>query len=114
MTLPAWLRQPEQRERAVARLLLGVAVLWGLLRTARSVDMLFPESHDLSIYYSLCYLLWHRELADIALSQALYLPHTWVVLSPLFLLGWTVAKVLMLLLNVGSVFYIWWRLSWLA
>jgi len=58
--------------------------------------------------------LRHRDYADIALSQALYLPHTWLVLTPLFLLGWPAARMVMLLLNVASVFYLWWRLSQLA
>jgi hypothetical protein len=114
MTVLAWLRQPEQRAQLPVRLLLGVAIVWGLLRTARSLAMLFEASHDLNIYYSLWFLLGHRDYADIALSQALYLPHTWLVLTPLFLLGWPTARLLMLLLNVGCVFYIWWRLSELA
>jgi hypothetical protein len=114
MTVLAWLRQPEQRAQLPARLLLGVAIVWGLLRTARSLHMLFEASHDLNIYYSLWFLLGHRDFADIALSQALYLPHTWLVLTPFFLLGWPGARLLMLLLNVGCVFYIWWRLSELA
>ncbi len=111
MTVLAWLRQPEQRAQLPARLLLAAAVVWGLARTARSVAMLFEVSHDLNIYYSLWFLLGHRDYADIALSQALYLPHTWVVLTPLFLLGWPAARLAMLLINIGCVFYIWWRLS---
>jgi hypothetical protein len=95
-------------------LLLVVAIIWACFRTARSVAMLFSESHDLDIYYSLWFLLKHRDHADIALSQALYLPHTWLVLTPLFLLGWPTARLLMLLVNVVSVFCIWWRLSQLA
>jgi hypothetical protein len=114
MTLPAWLRRPDQRAQLPARLLLGVVILWAFFRTARSLGMLFGESHDLDIYYSLWFLLRHRDYADIALSQALYLPHTWLVLTPLFLLGWPAARMVMLLLNVASVFYLWWRLSQLA
>jgi hypothetical protein len=114
MTLLAWLRRPDQRAQLPARLLLGVAILWAVFRTARSLGMLFSESHDLDIYYSLWFLLRHRDYADIALSQALYLPHTWLVLTPLFLLGWPAARMVMLLLNVASVFYLWWRLSQLA
>ena len=114
MTVLAWLRQPEQRAQLPARLLLGVAIIWGLFRTARSVAMLFEASHDLDIYYSLWFLLEHRDYADIALSQALYLPHTWLVLTPFFLLGWAAARLLVVLLNVGCVFYICWRLSELA
>ena len=114
MTLLAWLRRPDQRAQLPARLLLGVAILWAFFRTARSLGMLFGESHDLDIYYSLWFLLRHRDYADIALSQALYLPHTWLVLTPLFLLGWPAARMVMLLLNVASVFYLWWRLSQLA
>jgi hypothetical protein len=114
MTVLEWMRQPEKRAELSARLLLGVAIVWGLCRTWRSVAMLLEVSHDLSIYYSLWFLLGHRDYADIALSQALYLPHTWLVLTPLFLLGWPAARMLMLLLNLGCVFYIWWRLSQLA
>jgi hypothetical protein len=114
MTIPAWLRQPETRFQVATRLLLAVAMAWGLFRTVRSVTMLFGVSHDLGIYQSLWFLLMHRDFADIALGQALYLPHTWLVLTPLFLLGWPATKVLMLLLNIASVFYIWWRLSRLA
>ena len=111
MTVLAWLRQPEKRGQLYARWLLGVAILWGLFRTARSLRILFEASHDLDIYYSLWFLLGHRDYADIALSQALYLPHTWLVLTPLFILGWPAARLLMLLLNVACVFYLWWRLS---
>jgi hypothetical protein len=114
MTLLAWLRRPEQRAQLPACLLLGLGIIWALLRTARSLAILFEVSHDLSIYYSLWFLLGHRDYADIALSQALYLPHTWLVLTPLFLLGWPAARLVMLLLNVGCVFYIWRRLSDLA
>jgi hypothetical protein len=114
MTVLAWLRQPEKRVQLYTRLLLGVAIIWGLFRTARSLRMLFDVSHDLDIYYSLWFLLGHRGYADIALSQALYLPHTWLVLTPLFILGWPAARLRLLLLNVACVFYIWWRLSQLA
>jgi hypothetical protein len=114
MTFPAWLRQPEKRFQVATRLLLAVAIVWGLFRTMRSVTMLFDVSHDLGIYQSLWFLLTHRDYADIALGQALYLPHTWLVLTPLFLLGWPATKVAMLLLNIASVFYIWWRLAQLA
>jgi hypothetical protein len=114
MTFFAWLRLPEQRAQLLPRLLFAVAILWAFFRTARSLGMLFEESHDLDIYYSLWFLLRHRDYADIALSQALYLPHTWLVLTPLFLLGWPLARLGMLLLNVTSVFYLWWRLSQLA
>jgi hypothetical protein len=114
MTVLAWLGEREQRAEMPARVLLGVGIVWGLLRTARSLGMLFEASHDLSIYYSLWFLLGHRDYADVALSQALYLPHTWLVLTPFFLLGWPAARLLVLLLNAGCVFYIWWRLSRLA
>ena len=114
MTVLAWLRQPGQRAQLPARVLLGVGIVWGLLRTERSLAMLFGASHDLNIYYSLWFLLGHRDFTDIALSQALYLPHTWLALTPFFLLGWPTARLLMVLLNAGCVFYIWWRLSELA
>jgi hypothetical protein len=114
MTLPAWLRAPEKRAQLPAWLLLAMAAVWACYRTARSLGILFGESHDLDIYYSLWFLLRHRDYADIALSQALSLPHTWLVLTPLFCLGWPAARMLMLLINVACVFYLWWRLSQLA
>ncbi|HOX56951.1 MAG TPA: hypothetical protein P5205_12190 [Candidatus Paceibacterota bacterium] len=114
MTVLSWLRLPEKRAQLCGRLLLGVATIWALFRLARSLRILFDASHDLNIYYSLWFLLCHRDYADIALSQALYLPHTWLVLTPFFVLGWPAARLLMLLLNVACVFYIWWRLSRLA
>jgi hypothetical protein len=114
MMVPGWLRLRDKRAQLPAVVLLGVAILWGLFRTARSVTMLFDLSHDLNIYYSLWFLLCHRDYADVALSQALYLPHTWLVLTPLFLLGWPGARLVLVLANVGCVFYIWWRLSELA
>jgi hypothetical protein len=114
MPLLALPRTPEQRAGLSARLLLAAAILWACFRTARSIGMLFKESHDLDIYYSLWFLLKHREYSDIALGQALYLPHTWPVLTPLCMLGWPAARILMLLINVACVFYIWWRLSQLA
>jgi len=114
MTVLAWLRQPDKRAQVPALLLLGVGIIWALFRTARSIGMLFELSHDLNIYYSLWFLLEHRDYADIALGQALYLPHTWLVLTPFFLLGWPGARLVLVLLNVGCVFYIWWRLSELA
>ena len=110
----AWLRRPEDRARLRAWLLLGVAIVWAAARIARSMGILFAQSHDLDIYYSLWFLIKHRDYADIALSQALYLPHTWIILTPLFILGLPAARVLMLALNVASVCYLWWRLSDLA
>ncbi len=111
MTNPPGPQSPQSRERFVALLLLAVGIVWAAARTWRSVKMLFAVSHDLDIYYSLWFLLSHRDYAALALSQALYLPHTWVVLTPLFVLGWPTGRVLMLLLNIVSVFYLWWRLS---
>ncbi len=111
MTILSWLRPPEKRERLVARMLLIAAIVWAVMRTWRSVAMLFSRSHDLDIYYSLWFLLSHREYAALALSQALYLPHTWVVLTPIFILGWPVAKAAVLMLNILSILYLWWRLS---
>lgn len=111
MKVLGWLRAPGRRGEGPGWLLLAVAVGWGVVRTGRSLQILFETSHDLNIYYSLWYLLSHRDYADVALSQALYLPHTWLVLTPLFLLGWPAAKVGMLLINVGCVGFLWWRLS---
>jgi hypothetical protein len=91
-----------------------ILLCWAVLRIARSIQILFADSHDLYTYYSLWYVLCHRELADIALRQSLYLPHTWVFLTPFFVFGWPVARVLMLVVNLGAVVFLWWRLSVLA
>ncbi len=107
-------QQPDPRERLVAYLLLALAIVWAVARTWRSMAMLFDRSHDLDIYYSLWFLLAHRDYAALALSQALYLPHTWFVLTPLFALGWPAARALMLLLNIASILFLWRRLSNLA
>jgi hypothetical protein len=40
--------------------------------------------------------LGHRDYADVAISQARYLPHTWAVPTLLFLLGWPTVRVLLL------------------
>src|SRR5262245_27388163 len=80
--------------------LLVLTSVWAAYRIARSLNILFAESHDLFTYYSLWYVMGHRDLADIALRQSLYLPHTWLFLTPFFLFGWLPAKVLMLGCNV--------------
>ncbi len=107
----AWLRNPESRGKVAAFLLLGIAVVWSVFRICRSFYILFASSNDLYTYYSIWTVMGYRDLADIALRQSLYLPHTWLVLTPLFIFGWVVARVLMLLLNVASVAYICWRLA---
>ena len=106
-----WLRQPDNRTRLPGLLLLGLASIWAVARVARSMRILFDRSHDLDIYYSLWFLLKHRDYADVALSQALYLPHTWIVLTPLFLFGWPAARLLMIAFNLASICFLWWRLS---
>jgi hypothetical protein len=78
------------------------------------MGILFGTSHDLYTYYTIWFVLLHREFADLALSGALYLPHTWVIVTPIFMWGWPAARILMLLLNVGAVIFIWRRLRALA
>jgi hypothetical protein len=103
-----------------ALVLLGVAVAWGLFRTLHVLHIHWTlgaehnhdlSAHDLYTYYSIWFVLWHRDCADIALRESLYLPHTWFAFTPLFILGWSAAKILMFLINTAAVFYIWWRLA---
>jgi hypothetical protein len=117
MTITTWLRQPKRRAQLPALALLGVAIAWGLVRT---VHVLYVHAcmeipnHDLYTYYSVWFILAHRSCADFALRESLYLPHTWLFFTPIFILGWTAGRILMFLINVGAVFFIWWRLSQLA
>jgi hypothetical protein len=109
-----------KRSQLAAYLLLGIAFAWGLFHTAH---LLYIHSgmagnttptHDLFSYYSIWFVLGHRDCADIALRESLYLPHTWFAFTPLFILGWPAARTLMWLINFAAVFYTWWRLSELA
>ena len=119
MMITEWLRRTDKRAQLPAMLLLGVAVVWGLYRTGRSLYMhshaMHPTpTHDLYTYYSIWFVLCHRDCADIALRGSLYLPHTWLFFTPLFVLGWPAARILIFLINAAAVFFIWWRLSQLA
>ena len=117
MTILAWLRRPEGRAQLPALLLLAVATAWGLFRTVHVMIIhahLTPPTHDLYSFYSIWFVYCHRDCADIAFRSDLHLPHTWLVFTPLFILGWPAARILMFLINVGAVFYVWWRLSKLA
>ncbi len=109
-----WLRDPVKRARLGAYVALTAAVLWAAFRIARSMQILFSVSHDGFMYYVLWFVIGHRDVADIGLRQALYLPHTFLFLTPFFAFGWPVARVLLLLLNVGAIVFIWLRLSKLA
>jgi hypothetical protein len=119
MTIARWPRDPSNRAQVPAFGLLVVALAWGLFRTAHvlrihSTSLSPPPTHDLYTYYSIWYVLSFRDCADIALRESLYLPHTWLAFTPLFILGWPTAQVLMFLLNTAAVLYIWWRLSQLT
>jgi hypothetical protein len=114
MFISAWLKQRKSSRDCAGWTLLVIALVWAGFRLVRSLQILFAGSHDLYTYYSLWYVMCHREMADIALRQSLYLPHTWVFLTPLFVFGWPVARILVLLLNLGCVGFLWWRLSALA
>ncbi len=115
MTITRWLRDPASRAQIPLLGLLLVAMVWGLFRTAWLVYFHTyrtpTPTHDLYSYYSIWYVFSHRDCADIALRESLYLPHTWLAFTPLFILGWPAARLLMLLLNTAAVSYIWWRLS---
>jgi hypothetical protein len=116
MNIFAWLRQSAGRAQLPALLLLGIALVWGFFHMAHIMyihsapDNLCP-THDLYSGYSIWFVLGHRDCADFALRESLYLPHTWFALTPLFILGWPTARMLMWLINGAAVFYIWWRLS---
>ena len=114
MYILAWLKRRRTSDDLAGQVLFVVAVVWAGFRLARSLQILFAESHDLYTYYSLWYVMGHWEMADIALRQSLYLPHTWVFLTPFFVFGWPVARVVMLVANLGCVGFLWWRLSALA
>jgi hypothetical protein len=120
MNICAWLWQPARRAQLPALLLLGVAIALGLFRTAHVLHLHWTlgadhghdlSTHDLYSYYSIWFVLGHRDCADIALRESLYLPHTWLAFTPIFILGWSAARILMFLINVAAVFYIWWRLA---
>src|SRR3974377_1831122 len=99
MTINAWLRQPEKRAQLPALVLLAVAFPWGcfhivpLLQIHSAADN-FTPTHDLYSYYSIWFVFWHRDCADIALRESLYLPITWVAMTPLFIFGWPTARML--------------------
>jgi hypothetical protein len=119
MKITEWLRRTDRQAQLPALLLLAVAVVWGLYRTGRSLyvhsSYMHPTpTHDLYSYYSIWYVLCHRDCADIALRGSLYLPHTWLFFTPLFILGWPAARILMFLINAAAVCFIWWRLSQLV
>jgi len=114
MLILDWLKQRKTSGDIAGWVLFVIALAWAGFRCTRSLQILLGESHDLYTYYSLWYVMGHREMADIALRQSLYLPHTWVFLTPFFVFGWPVARVLMLLVNLGCVGFLWWRLSALA
>ena len=123
MTICARLWQSARRTQLPVLLLLLVAIVWGFFRTAHVLHVHWTlgadnghdlSTHDLYSYYSIWFVLGHRDCADIALRESLYLPHTWLFFTPIFSLGWAVARVLMFLINVAAVFYIWRRLSQLA
>lgn len=123
MSIVVRLGQSARHTRFPALLLLGVAAIWGLFRTAHVLHLHWMlgannghdlSTHDLYTYYSVWFVLGHRDCADIALRESLYLPHTWLFFTPFFILGWPTGRILFFLINVGAVFYIWWRLSHLV
>jgi hypothetical protein len=124
MKFRAWLRSRVGRAEIPALLLLVVAAAWGLVRTAHVLYLHSPlgsahqlhdlSTHDLYCYYSIWYVLGHRDCADIALRESYHLPHTWVFFTPIFILGWPMARILFFLLNIAAVVYSWWRVSQLT
>ena len=119
MTITNWLRNPSNRTQLPVLVLLGIAAVWGVFHTVHIIRIHsaagnLGTTHDLYTYYSIWFVLSHRDVADIALRESLYVPHTWFVFTPLFLLGWSTARILMFLINVTCVFYVWFRLSQLS
>jgi hypothetical protein len=117
MTITAWLRRPEARVQLPAWLLLVIAIPWSIVRTVHVMAIHAQHhtpTHDLYTYYSIWSVFCQRDCADFALRGSLYLPHTWLFFTPLFILGWPAAQAIMFLINVAAVFFIWWRLSQLT
>ena len=83
MTIKTWAGQPEKRAQLPALVLLAVAIPWGLFHIAHLLHIhSAPDNvistHDLYYgYYSIWFVLSHRDCADIALRESLYFPHTW-------------------------------------
>jgi hypothetical protein len=116
MTITGRLPQPARRGQFLALLLLAITAGWALFHTAHillihSSRHTICPTHDLYSYYSVWFVLGHRECADFAVRESLYFPHTWLVFTPLFMWGWPIARALMFLINVAAVLYSWWRLS---
>lgn len=112
MNIIAWLRRPSHW----SFVLLGIAAIYAVLRSAHVLHVHtgsgnMTPNHDLYTYYSVWYILQHRDCADIALRECVYLPHTWIFFTPIFILGWPTGRILMFLINTAAVFYIWWRLA---
>jgi hypothetical protein len=114
MMWPEWCRDAGKRAKVIALLVLALAACWSVFRLSRSLNILFSVSNDLYTYYSIWSLLQYRDLADIALRQSLYLPHTWLAFTPLFVFGWPAARLLMLGVNLAAVLYICARLAQLT
>lgn len=91
--------------------LIALAALWSVFRIGRSFQILFAVSDDLYTYFAIWSLMQYRDMADIAVRQSLYLPHTWFYVTPLFLFGFPAARILALTMNICAVLFIWWRLS---
>jgi hypothetical protein len=119
MTTTSRLRQLSGRGQLPVLVLLVVSAAWALFHLAHvmqihSARFISTPTHDLYSYYSIWYVLSHRDCADIALRESLYLPHTWFAFTPLFILGWPTARILMFLFNAAAVIFIWWRLCGLT
>ena len=69
MFISTWLKQRKPSGDIAGWVLFFIALAWAGFRLTRSLQILFAESHDLYTYYSLWYVMCHREMADIALRQ---------------------------------------------
>jgi len=91
--------------------------LYAVCRTFYSIYSLYRDSilaHDLRVQYEPWLLLIHRDTAASALHTLTYLPHTWILLTPLYALGWSTAESLWFVINFLLHLYIWHGISNLA
>ena len=88
--------------------------LYAIFRTVFSIYSLARDAifgHDLYVQYEPWLLLIHRNTAAEALQTLTYLPHTWILLTPLYALGWHAAEAIWFVINFLLHIYIWHTLS---
>lgn len=89
------------------RIILIMGSLFAICNLGRAIYFALMLQGDLEMLYENHYLpFWHRQP-----SVYPYHPITCIFLAPIFLFGIPAAKVIVLLLNLGSIIFIWRRLS---